>query len=550
MIGLGLNQWYFIFTNPEEETKTPLSKVATVITSENDNERKHGHSDMWNPLKTGDALFINDTIRTANSSILQFQFIGTDKIIDIEPESLLVLQQTAGKINLELLDGKLLVKKLKNLKSETNGSSITVAGESLDNQALLAMAPETQSATGLSIKLTAPKDLNTLFYNPQQNDLFRVQFESLPEGFTTELWMGHKPQSLSLITRGGISEIVGPRLDKGVRYWQVRAKRGPETIQTAVVKTEVVTRYPPAPLQPVNQALIRLRHPEDKTKLMWFKHQDFTSITVEIADLDDTKKMVFRDSLVENQISLNLAPRKYQWRFTGHTKDTETQFLSAWYYFEIVLRSQINVGLQWTENTLSTQNFVGETPMLNLQWLASNTDLIRNYRVRIWPENQTREHAVVQTLTDKLYSVRLPASGRYMASIDALDDEGEHLGSTGQRRFEVKPLPLLPQLKLETSQKNNWVETDAEGNINLMWAKLDEAQSYVLRLADRNGEKIRDEVLEQNERSLIDLLPGNYNLTLFAIDKYGRQGEKRHWPLIVPEPTQLLMPKIKKWEVE
>lgn len=377
-----------------------------------------------------------------------------------------------------------------------------------------------------------------------------MRTESLPEGFSTGLWMGHKPKTLNLIKQVGVKELIGLPLNKGLVYWQVRAERGDEKIRTPIFKTEILTLYPPAPLQPLNQGVVRLRHSEEKTTLKWFKHQEFNSVTVEIVAPEDNQKSVFRDNLSTNEISLNLAPSKYQWRLVGNTKYNNSDFASDWYSFEVSVRSQINIGLKWTENTQSMQNFVGEIPMLNLQWSATNENFVRNYRVRVWPENQTHKSGTVQTVTDKLFSVRLQESGRYLTSIEALDDEGENLGSTGQRRFEVKPLPLLPPLRLESSQKNNWIESDDEGNIKLVWNNLDEAQSYVLKLADKKGDKIIDEVTMENEKSLTDLLPGNYDLVLFAMDKYGRPGEKKHWTVIVPEPTQLIMPKIKKREVE
>lgn len=166
MIGLLFNQWYFISTNPEEELNISLSKIAIVIVSDDESERKHGNSDIWHPLKTGDSLYINDTLRTAAKSALQFQFTGTDKIINVEPESLLVLQQTAGKINLDLLDGKLLVKKSDKADSpmgakptdNSNTHVITIAGESLDNEALLTAEQDPQSLSGLNIKIVEPKD--------------------------------------------------------------------------------------------------------------------------------------------------------------------------------------------------------------------------------------------------------------------------------------------------------------------------------------------------------------------------------------------------------
>ena len=151
-------------------------------------------------------------------------------------------------------------------------------------------------------------------------------------------------------------------------------------------------------------------------------------------------------------------------------------------------------------------------------------------------------------IKDTKAEATLEKPGRYIASLEAVDKEGNIIGSSQQRKISVAPLPLLAPPKLIPLEGDLMAQSD--GSATLQWEKIDDAKEYMLTISNNDGKELKTLKYKANSTALRNLMPGEYQLTLTAIDQHGRNSEGSTMrKLIVPDKSNLKAPTLKKIKV-
>lgn len=554
--GFALNEVVYRFTAIEDGGKKDDKPIASVLRLQSENHRKSEDSELWNEISNGDSLYAGDTLRTSSEGTLQIQFTNSDKVVDIEPDSLLVLRMNDGKINLSLLDGNLFVKNDKGAKGETATGAepeIVIAGK--DGQVLeqASTSPERAAQAQDPLVMKFPTADDSLFINPDHPEPVTFRWENRRQDVRFEVRAGAKRKDMSVVANAAPGvDSAKISLKPGFFYWQIVAKdsTGKEIFQTPITRHEVHTRFAPSPVFPSDKGLVRLKQTGDPVEVKWFKPAEYSAVTVEIFSDAELKKAVFAETFDKkdsHQLG-TLAPGTYHWRLKGTLKDGGDAVTSAVATFVVNTKANMKIPVEWDGDTETIQSYIDQ-PVLNLSWKTGST-IARSYRVKIAPEGENVEQASPQVISDPHWSAKVSKPGRYIAMIEALDDEAEKVGSVGPRRFEVRPQPLLPRIRL-TSHTDDVAQADDEGSIKLAWGAVEGAVGYRLTLVTKDGKPVQQEDVQGAVREIKDLLPGVYKLSISAVDDHGRLGEKGE-PLVivVPESAALESPKIRKVEVE
>ena len=121
------------------------------------------------------------------------------------------------------------------------------------------------------------------------------------------------------------------------------------------------------------------------------------------------------------------------------------------------------------------------------------------------------------------------------------------MGTTPAQTFTVAELPAIAApnfLPLEGP-----LQAGGDGKSKLEWTKIDGAKEYWLTIR-KNGKELRKAKYASNTTALKNLLPGEYEVEISAVDQHGRNSEQSSpRKLIVPDKSNLRAPTLKKIKV-
>jgi hypothetical protein len=213
--------------------------------------------------------------------------------------------------------------------------------------------------------------------------------------------------------------------------------------------------------------------------------------------------------------------------------------------------------IQWMKATdqEEKQIFLNK-PQLDLRWLPLAQTKINEYRVVLKNADDTAsaKQEVISTI-EKL-SVPVQKAGRYIASIEGLDEKRNVIATSEDKTIVLKELEVL---KAPHIVGKNILTTNAKGDLKVKWEALKGAQKYRVYLINQANQKKQIDIITNRalnqDKSMISkqyqhLMPGLYELQVVGIDLAGRLGELTKRQVEVPEISDLAAPKIKKPRVK
>src|SRR5688572_4937445 len=84
-------------------------QVAVLVKAVNEVERRPEKRVIWQKVEETEPLYAGEAIRTSDISEASIRFIETGTQIELEPDSLIILEEQAGQLALNFLKGNLFV---------------------------------------------------------------------------------------------------------------------------------------------------------------------------------------------------------------------------------------------------------------------------------------------------------------------------------------------------------------------------------------------------------------------------------------------------------
>ena len=160
-------------------------------------------------------------------------------------------------------------------------------------------------------------------------------------------------------------------------------------------------------------------------------------------------------------------------------------------------------------------------------------------------ENETVVFTQIVSSETTTYKAKLPKPGRYIASIEVVDELEKSLTKTKPKIIVSKELPFLA-----SAVWNDKVTTDKanlSGSYQAQWIPLQGAKSYKLILKDSDGKIVKEWIQNKTFFKIDGLLPGEYTLLLTGIDQYERTSPNTNQKKIaVANNSEIMAPKLKK----
>ncbi|HRO66216.1 MAG TPA: FecR domain-containing protein [Pseudobdellovibrionaceae bacterium] len=562
---------------------SPLAQVSSV-----DDEvlRRPSTRLLWLPVNTGDNLYTGETIRTSSRGELQIQLVKGGSI-KLEPDSLIVLQESKGQISLDLMEGSLFVdakkdqsaqdasspKLVLNSKSgqvDLSGVSASMSkgsGGGMDLQVLEGTA-KIQGADGQQKEISSGKtssfDANGALLNtsnwkilsPSTSSEIYVdvdaekpvvfKWQGLSANLAVTLHAGETKKSMREIATAapGVSELA-VKLPLGKYWWKLVAKDPQNQIvaeKNAASRLEILARRVPAVTFPLADALIPMDRVPAAVTFQWEKLEPGIRLQLEVGtDPSFSRKLVTKTFQSEEQMVLpNLKEGTYYWRMSASYQGDSKPFVGKVQKFTLEHPSAKEPAqIAWTlPSEKFVQNYALE-PVLELQWESrTRQNEIGGFRVRL--ENQEDPSLPPQQLEAKTGSLKakLPKGGRYLASIEAYNKDGSVIGRSSQQILTAQELPLLNAPNFLPA--DGPLQSGFDGRTELQWQAIPGAKGYTLTVQDKTGKQLAKKTYNGLSANLQNLMPGEYSVRLEAVDNWGRSGaggEAR--TLIVPDRSNL-----------
>ncbi len=337
--------------------------IALLQDLTNEVQRKPLTRIIWETISKDEDLYPGEAIRTSTQSEAKIQFLKTGTVIELEPESLVVLEETDRGLSLDFVKGNLFVKNngnqtstqeitLKSGNSEINLQKAELSlskdsGDQLDIQVFGGKAQVKQNGKTLTldssqtgsinskdmevnksqIQITSPLAGDTLYINAKNKENVLFKWNPLSKDYLVFIEKGSNRKKLIRLPLAGVKGDSGQlsvASKVGKFYWRLWGEPnhpGLPPLKSPIISFEILTQRPPVPLEPLNQAALKIEELPLNLRFKWANPAHLDPIILEIAKDSQLKDSLIRENVDDKVGFKDLAlpsAGKYFWRLIGY----------------------------------------------------------------------------------------------------------------------------------------------------------------------------------------------------------------------------------------
>lgn len=564
--------------------KKPIARLSESI---NEVQRKPLARVIWETITQNEELYAGEAIRTSTASEAKILFLKTGAIIELEPDSLIVLEESEDGLALNFLQGNMFVKsggsggvqglKLKSgeseialnnadlslSKSEQGAVDLEVFGGSAQltqgNKQL--MLGKNQAGTlgedGLDvaknrIRILHPLPGEPVYIDPNARQPVSFKWDQLPEGYTVALEVGPDRSKLTPLgesTPASSGEILSP-LKVGKSFWRLVAKHSdpnqPE-MKSQIFPVDVLAKSPPLVLEPEKDSVVAVNQLEPKTKFRWVSRSHYDNLVVEVAKDPALKQKILQQPLDPKLSFAELEIKQsgvYYFRLTGFMKiKDKLEPVSS-----PIQKFQLQVGVDVVPPKLKspmprqtiTYNQILNSG-LNLSW--ESVLGIEKYHVHI--EKEAKDATTVPVMDKVVVTnpLRLTAlePGIYKWWVQSIGPEGKTSENSEIRFFKVDEMPRVDWV--QGPEPEEFLYYTANPSFMVQWEKgSSETTAWQVRYAPE-GELTPETPWKKQDTPVLKTYvdkPGAYHIEVEALNKEGKAVARSTVKTVVVQEKPLL----------
>jgi hypothetical protein len=484
----------FILFGPEETTQTyedkkPIARLAEAL---NEVQRKPIERVIWEGVTIDDPLFAGEAIRTTSESEAKIEFLDTGTIIELEPDSLVILEASHGKVALDFLKGNLFVKAGQGgagqltLKSGTSNIDLANAelalGKGADDQLNLevfkgqatvdsngkkltldknksgVLGKDGVQTTKASIQITLPEPNSSVYINPKRKELVNFNWKPLEKGYVVSVEAGKARSKLRKIHNvEGVGENgkMTANLKIGRVYWRLVATHpDPKKpmMTSPIVRNEIVAKLSPVLLEPNEEERVVLESREQTLSVKWANPARLSDLVLEVSQKADLKKLVAKEVIrAAGPVELPTVKKSgtYYMRLTGFLLNNNRKEPVS----SDVRMFHLKVGVDLVPPILLTPLDRERVPYeklteegLMLSWKP--VPGIKEYQVVIQPwkkrkKKSAKNSTVVKDVHSPQFLIKNLKPGRYAWRVRSKDMNGKYSKDSKVRGFAILSIPKL-----------------------------------------------------------------------------------------------------------
>jgi|GEM_PF-6149744 len=383
VLGIYATFWWYQRTAPIARRRLNIPPIAYLESDPQFIQRKPSDNLIWETVKKGETLFPHDTIRASRLGGAKLRMSESKSLIELEPDSVIVLEEKQGKISLDLVNGGLFVKSetpksgdkdkaavAPALEIKIGGTKLATGNKELEmnirrdkgGKASVAVVKGEVKAEaagkvfaldqGKSGSLDAAKGLETekllQITEPSAGALIDIgngdlpvqfRWSGVPDDYLVSIETGSSPAVLKKVSGLEVRGSVGKasyKFTSGEHYWRLNAVKKDQPnlkMSSMVSKLTTFAVAPPELATPGDKENIMMPAKANATlvRFSWIPSAAFQSYEVKVARATDwSDATVMPANAEQDEIAAELANLgTYKWRVVGISKINQRRVESA-----------------------------------------------------------------------------------------------------------------------------------------------------------------------------------------------------------------------------
>ena len=519
---LGTHYWY-LKTKTSHSRKSKEPPIAYLLSQTNEVQRKPSRRVIWETITTNDPLYAGESIRTTPSSAAKIKFAKGDAVIELDPDSLVVLEKNDSGLALDFLKGSLFVagkSAAGALQVKSGGKSIDLSKSSaalstnsegkLDFEIFEGQATLNQNGKQVALgkdsagsfdsnglrrennllKVLSPSAGDPVYLAPKEPLL--VQWKKLAGDYTVHFEYGPNRNQLQRVESATAAISLGQLnvpIKIGKQFWRMVAvpkKVGAPTYKTRIRPLHVFAKVPAKPLLPEDQSFVIST--ELKVNFRWSNPAQFQTMTLQIASDAKMKTTIVQQPIEKSHTSISLPQEgQYYWRIIGYLKKKgqSNAVASSVLSFKVKRSAELLPPELISPDKKQFMTFLDvKKNGLFFDWKP--VPGIQNYEFKLIPRSKKRK-PIVKTISSPPLRLKSMRSGKYWWTVRStknnkrskraqprqliidripkvhwLSDKKteEHLYITEQPSFKIQWKPQLNKTQVASSWRVVWHQGD------------------------------------------------------------------------------------------
>lgn len=488
-----------------------------------DVQRKAIAQIMWENVGKNEDLYPGEAIRTKAGAEAKIELIKSKTVITLEPDSLVVLEESDRGLSLDFLQGNLFVAggsgDMSDITLKTGSGELKLNSADLSlsrgqdgktnlevfkGQAQYAQDGRTVAVdkaaqigeSGLSVskdimKILSPYPNSVVYLNLAGNEKVSVNFNPLPAGYKVSAEWGDQRSNLRGTDAGEVDGATGKLTfsrKAGTGYLRLVAKAADPALPplaSSSIKVTIEPKIPPMLEAPNGESAVLKKTEDAKVAFSWTNRMNFESQVLEVAKDPQFKNHSVKQNFDGKTASFegDLPDGTYYWRVTGFFKIGDKREAMTSKSVKFVAQSRWEVKPPVLVQP-SNQQYVpyadAQKSGVNFKWQAATG--VKGYKIVAQKKSGNSWTTVLEKEVEALTS-RMPnvTPGVYQWKVASVDPKGGASKDSTQFTFTVEEMPKIEWV----NSSPEFEYTTPTPSLQASWKPLVQAPaSYRYRIND------------------------------------------------------------------
>jgi hypothetical protein len=476
-----------------KQLKNPIAILQEAL---NDVQKKSSRKIIWEDISKDDLLYPGESLRTNSDAEAKIFFIKSKTLIELEPDSLIVLEESSKGLSLNFLKGNLFVKNkegapagaanlilksgnseidIKNsslsLSKKTSGDvsldvfegSATIKGKDgkekkVDNTKSGVLSDQGLKISKEKIIILSPSPKFPVYIDPTKNQKLGIKWKKISGDYNVFIESGRRRSKLkrnSKIMASGSDGLMNIKSKLGKFYWRLKAVAKPGKIlpdmTSKVLPLKIIAKIPPKLIFPKHNQKVVLKSDDPDVKLKWTNQSKLSNLFLEVSKKPDLSTKVYETSLKSkktlHQINIR-EPGTYFWRITGYMKikGRDEGLSSPIHMFKISVIEELHppkliypkIGMKLSYKKFKKQG-------LTLKWDPEPS--AKKYRIKVIPakikSSKTKSQEFIYTTEASQYKITDLEPGWHYWTVASVGKTNKVSEFTKPNSFKLFDLPKI-----------------------------------------------------------------------------------------------------------
>lgn len=495
--------------------KVPIARLASAL---NEVQRKPITRVVWYDLSENADLYTGEAIRTSDDAEATIKFLDSGTQIELEPGSLIVLEEKQGQLQLDFLDGNVFVKagntaqansivlKSGNRKIDVSKAEVSLAkGDGTDvnlrvfkgNAAVTSQDGKTINlddkskavlgAAGVAkeqvlLNILYPKLDQNIYIDTDKQQYVEFKWKAIDPKFDVILEAGANRDSLQAVTivsKDLKNGSLKAKVNVGRVYWRLvaieRANR--KRNESDVLRNKIIAKLPPVLLSPESEEAITLKISNPILDFSWANPAKLVKPVIQVATDPQLKNIIYTQS-VNDSNSINFKFQKsgiYYWRVSAYLDGSNEGVSSRVQKFDLTIGVQLvppKIQAEESEKTVSYQDF--KENGMSVKWenvpgMAKYKLSYRRTRTVKGEELALNASPWKDIVTANTFAKvpELEKAGFFEWKVVSINEKGEQSKSSQLATFKVGAIPKLQWLN--AAKEETYYYATPKPSVKMQW---------------------------------------------------------------------------------